>query len=1798
MSKHHTHRTWWNRLLSGLLCLALALGLLPPAGLIQTAGAYWADPYGKLMVDWGIMKSSSDLRLGDTTTRAEFVAMLNRAFGYSRRGNMPFTDVSPFKWYAQDINIAYNAGYFKGISSKKASPETTLTREEAVVMLARCVRLQETVGEGLNFTDSRDLHDWSHGLVSTAESEGIVNGYTDGSFRPANAITRGEVAKMLVRVIGTPINKAGSYDELAGGVVYGNVTISSSNVTLRNTIVDGDLYITGGVDLGNVLLENVTVLGRIIVAGGGESHEGQSSIALRNVEAKELTVDSMVNQFVTISAYGLTDIPNTFVRSTAYLEDSCAEGYGLHYIELAAKKGTKLQLAGKIKEVKNKTPLSLLQLVQGTAEKITIDEYATGSELLISYNTVVQELNLDVATRVYGQGDIINLFIGADGCEVEIIPEHVDIRAGIRATLGEGDDKRDVGSTEASELSSEPRLLPGYPGVTNRRPTQAEGLYAVNKPGKIYWAVSAIADGSVSVEDLIKNPSYGGNILKDGEVPQSGSIDASARIDYSRLITGLEKDGSYYISAVLVDERGNRSPLKVISFSTPDDTVPEFVTDPYMSKVSCEVAQVTAMANKSCTLYWVLLEAGAAPPTASNFKTGSFGGHYGYGLMSVVKNVPVSIQVNSGRLQEKTGYDLYLWLNDLDGTKNSGVIKVVNASGNASDPSFITPDETPPYVTSINQTNYNLPDAIEFDFTINEAPSKLYWAVVTATDNTFMKTADDLTSLRGQLKMKNGTGSIVHNVMDARGAEETTTVGQRAFENKLSYAKYGTHNFKLYYMAEDADGNCSEIRYIDIYTLDNEEPTVTVTFSSAKYSTEEDKKANRNPMPQSDTSITLTFSEQIKGDDGTEPKDFVELYNEVVSYSSDYNVNTGKEGAQLKAAKDALAKALAEHITLYYLKDNTERPGTSKPGTPLNSDKSKDFGWLDLREATVVQQSDGKVEITLTNGKAVQLGGGMRYYFFFENIFDISYAANPLKLTRSDGSTDGGITNNIPDLDCYTEIYTTVYAQVWMQFMDDNVEEVNGDDIRMDILVDVWPEALSDTADEAYWDMIMWCDTSVDFELYLQIGNGAWEKVFGPTSYGPNSMNGVSLIAQKDDDPKPMKIGDTLHKDGKYTTYHYGIHFTSVNGAAEDNTKRDEPLPTWSEKVTMWFSIITGASSAVKNAARNVKANFDADRKLINSNLSEIGADYDKDTETKLEAYHQFRNTAPPTFYDTYPEFTPTSNTITMEVAMDDSSGWLYWVAAPVKDGRPSIPTSTGDGKAINGSNDKNSPRTDSGNSTTPTDMTYIPKNGEDRNSHKADIYYMSGGNKSGSAPGFRWITEPKDYLAQAKGVVWGGPVEVGRAAQEIVIPDLEPNTKYYIYIVLQGNGDATSVTPEIYQVTTDEAHPPVITIDPGASNEGIKAEITTLDGAPIGSSNTKRGKVNSELNWALVNWANLPAFFQYTFEYTPAGATAKKTSTLINMLVNRTGSANNSPTLFDEYAANATLTAAADGYTTSTKASEFTDKIMDFIKNEGDFDAETERPVDWGTDDYSASGDPVSPKFKNVPEDNYDVEYGILVFARVDGAGDEIANYSFAAAKGMYMPDKNPPVFVPQTKVESDGVTSYVRVTDIKAYNADWSENTGWRELATSDKTSEQAKLLNLRFNGKITITFSKTVYQFDGGVRKEVVANGATSNQVNLANVTSKPSGVTLSVTKGASDDGKSVIFEIAFTGLHYGESLTILSSGRITNASPAGVVSDKRLTLVFNPLITAGKFGDTFLPNMITGGFVATWADVPSN
>lgn len=173
-------------LLSAVMLFASAQ-FTPPA----VAANEWVQESVNKLTSWGVItgRDAGGQQLNANITRAEVAAMINRAYGYTEKTDIPFNDVPPSAWFADDIAIGYNTGYFSGTTQNTASPTGTLTREQAISLMSRNLRLTPQPGEVTEFTDGRSISTWSAGYVKAAAGSGLITGYGDGTFRPKNEIT-------------------------------------------------------------------------------------------------------------------------------------------------------------------------------------------------------------------------------------------------------------------------------------------------------------------------------------------------------------------------------------------------------------------------------------------------------------------------------------------------------------------------------------------------------------------------------------------------------------------------------------------------------------------------------------------------------------------------------------------------------------------------------------------------------------------------------------------------------------------------------------------------------------------------------------------------------------------------------------------------------------------------------------------------------------------------------------------------------------------------------------------------------------------------------------------------------------------------------------------------------------------------------------------------------------------------------------------------------------------------------------------------------------------------------------------------------------------------------------------------------------------------------------------------------------------------------------------------------------------------------------------------------------------------
>ena len=168
-------------------------------------------------------------------------------------------------WYAGEIAKAYQAGIIGGDNKGNMNPEAVISRQEAVVIICRAFSLEgDHIDAALKYADVNQIAEWALGSVGTMSKRGYVTGRPGNLFAPKANLTRSEAVKMIDNVMGELINTGGTYTR----VVPGNMVVSSPSVTLKDTYIAGDLYLTEGIGNEPIHLIGVEIKGRTIVADG------------------------------------------------------------------------------------------------------------------------------------------------------------------------------------------------------------------------------------------------------------------------------------------------------------------------------------------------------------------------------------------------------------------------------------------------------------------------------------------------------------------------------------------------------------------------------------------------------------------------------------------------------------------------------------------------------------------------------------------------------------------------------------------------------------------------------------------------------------------------------------------------------------------------------------------------------------------------------------------------------------------------------------------------------------------------------------------------------------------------------------------------------------------------------------------------------------------------------------------------------------------------------------------------------------------------------------------------------------------------------------------------------------------------------------------------------------------------------------------------------------------------------------------------------------------------------------------
>lgn len=138
---------------------------------------------------------------GKEVTRAEavrmFVQLVNEGKELPKNPTTKFKDANN-KWYSDEINFAVSKGFISGYSDGTFKPNQGITRAEFAQMIA--VFVKDGYPGSSNFKDVKGH--WASNAIDQLYGNKKIKGFPDGTFKPDQKLTRAEAVTVLNSVFG------------------------------------------------------------------------------------------------------------------------------------------------------------------------------------------------------------------------------------------------------------------------------------------------------------------------------------------------------------------------------------------------------------------------------------------------------------------------------------------------------------------------------------------------------------------------------------------------------------------------------------------------------------------------------------------------------------------------------------------------------------------------------------------------------------------------------------------------------------------------------------------------------------------------------------------------------------------------------------------------------------------------------------------------------------------------------------------------------------------------------------------------------------------------------------------------------------------------------------------------------------------------------------------------------------------------------------------------------------------------------------------------------------------------------------------------------------------------------------------------------------------------------------------------------------------------------------------------------------------------------------------------------------
>ncbi|QHA01537.1 hypothetical protein GQ588_13255 [Dehalobacter restrictus] len=249
----------------------------------------------------------------------------------------------------------------------------------------------------------------------------VLNGYTQSQNQVLRSI----------------FNQKGTYGPpLDKTTISGSLAIEASDITVRNTVIEGDLLLGEGIGNGTVTLENVTVKGRTTIRGGG-SVDG---IRCDTFMSKTLVIDVPSEKEAVIHLKGKSQVQNTIVLSNCTLdgyENTSSVGFSI----VNMIRGDQVTLKGDF----------------GTVN-VACDGITAKLETTTQKTTTIKTLNANATQTISGTGTISTANINSNEVVIYVTTTTANVAKGYVAYvsgqwLSEGKNNTSIANIPIYDLS-------------------------------------------------------------------------------------------------------------------------------------------------------------------------------------------------------------------------------------------------------------------------------------------------------------------------------------------------------------------------------------------------------------------------------------------------------------------------------------------------------------------------------------------------------------------------------------------------------------------------------------------------------------------------------------------------------------------------------------------------------------------------------------------------------------------------------------------------------------------------------------------------------------------------------------------------------------------------------------------------------------------------------------------------------------------------------------------------------------------------------------------------------------------------------------------------------------------------------------------------------------------------------------------------------------------------------------------------------------------------------------------------